>query len=144
MRVAAVGGIGLVGRCTVQALERDGHEAVVLARSRGVNVASGVGLDRALAGVESVVDVTNTTATDPDAAREFFGTMTEHLLASEQRAVVDKGRVGAREASRGRTRLGSARRGDPQDGERSTSQVHREDALSGAPRPGAQIRVGLP
>jgi uncharacterized protein YbjT (DUF2867 family) len=77
-----------VGRYTVEALEREGHEAVVLARSRGVDVATGAGLDQALAGVESVVDVTNTTAVDPGAAREFFGTTTGRLLAAEQRAGV--------------------------------------------------------
>jgi uncharacterized protein YbjT (DUF2867 family) len=53
-----------------------------------VDVTTGAGLDEALAGVESVVDVTNTTATDPAAAREFFSTTPEHLLAAEQRAGV--------------------------------------------------------
>ena len=86
MRVAVVGGTGLVGRYTVEALERAGHEAVVVARSRGVDVATGAGLDGALVGVESVVDVTNTTATDPDAARGFFGAVTGQLLAAERRA----------------------------------------------------------
>ncbi len=86
MRVAVAGGTGLVGRHTVEALEREGHEVVVLSRSRGVNVTTGEGLDRALAGVESVVDVLNTTATGSAAAREFFGTTTARLLAAEQRA----------------------------------------------------------
>jgi uncharacterized protein YbjT (DUF2867 family) len=88
MRVAVVGGTGLVGRYTVEALEREGHEVVVVARSRGVDVTTGAGLDGVLAGVESVVDVTNTIATDPAAVREFFGTTTEHLLSAEQRADV--------------------------------------------------------
>src|SRR3712207_2125152 len=88
MRVAVVGGTGLVGRYTVEALEREGHEAVVVTRSRGVDVATGEGLDKALAGVESVVDVMNTTATDPAATREFFGTTTGRLLDAEQRAGV--------------------------------------------------------
>jgi uncharacterized protein YbjT (DUF2867 family) len=88
MRVAVVGGTGLVGRYTVEALEREGHEAIVVACSRGVDVTTGAGLDGALAGIESLVDVTNTTATDPAAARAFFGTTTEHLLAAEQRAGV--------------------------------------------------------
>jgi len=69
-------------------LEREGHEVVVVARSRGVDVTTGAGLDEALAEVESVVDVTNTMATDPEAAREFFGTTTERLLSAEQRAGV--------------------------------------------------------
>ena len=88
MRIAVVDGTGLVGCHTVEALEREGHEVVVVARSRGVDVTTGAGLDGALAGVESVVDVTSTTATDPAAAREFFSTTTEHLLAAEQRAGV--------------------------------------------------------
>ena len=86
MRVAVVGGTGLVGRHTVEALEREGHEVLVLSRSRGVDVTTGEGLNHALVGVESVVDVLNTTATDPAAAREFFGTTTTRLLAAEQRA----------------------------------------------------------
>lgn len=88
MRVAVVGGTGLVGRYTVEALEQEGHEAVVVARSSGVDLTTGVGLDGTLAGVESVVDVANTTATDPAVAREFFGATTGHLLAAEQRAGV--------------------------------------------------------
>lgn len=77
-----------MGRYTVEALEREGQEVVVVARSRGVDVTTGAGLDGALAGVESVVDATNTTATDPAAARKFFGTTTEHLWEAEQRAGV--------------------------------------------------------
>jgi hypothetical protein len=88
MRIAVVGGTGLVGRYTVEALEREGHEVIVVARSRGVDVTTGEGLDGALARVESLVDVTNVTATDPAAAWEFFGTTTEHLLVAEQRAGV--------------------------------------------------------
>ena len=88
MRVAVVGGTGLVGRHTVEALEDAGHEAVVVARSAGVDLTTGAGLDGALVGVESVVEVTNTTVTDPAEAREFFGMTTGSLLAAEKRAGV--------------------------------------------------------
>jgi uncharacterized protein YbjT (DUF2867 family) len=88
MRVAVIGGTGLVGRYTVEALEDAGHEAVVVARSAGVDLTTGAGLDGALVGVESVVDVTNSTVTDPAEAREFFGTTTGNLLAAEKRAGV--------------------------------------------------------
>lgn len=88
MRVAVAGGTGLVGQYTVEALEQAGNDAVVLARSRRVDLATGEGLDEALAGVEAVVDVTNTPETDAAAAREFFGTTTGQLLAAEQRAGV--------------------------------------------------------
>ena len=38
MRIAVIGGTGLVGGHAVQALGRAGHEAVVVARSRGVDL----------------------------------------------------------------------------------------------------------
>jgi uncharacterized protein YbjT (DUF2867 family) len=88
MRIAVVGGTGLVGRHTVAALRRAGHEPVVVARSTGVDVLSGDGLDAALAGVDAVVDTTNSTAYDPEETRAFFRTATENLLAAEQRAGV--------------------------------------------------------
>jgi hypothetical protein len=88
MRVAVIGGTGLVGRHTIRALQHAGHDAIVVARSTGTDVTTGVGLDDALAGVEAVVDVTNTLAQSAEAAREFFATSTGHLLAAEQRAAV--------------------------------------------------------
>jgi uncharacterized protein YbjT (DUF2867 family) len=88
MRVAVIGGTGLVGRHTIRALHHAGHDAVVVARSTGADVTTGAGLDTALTGVEAVVDVTNTAAQDAAAAREFFATSTGHLLAAEQRAGV--------------------------------------------------------
>jgi uncharacterized protein YbjT (DUF2867 family) len=88
MRIAIVGGTGLVGRSAVHAVGRAGHEAVVVARSRGVDVTTGEGLDDTLAGVDAVVDVTNSTATDATVTREFFGTVTQRLLAAEERAGV--------------------------------------------------------
>jgi uncharacterized protein YbjT (DUF2867 family) len=88
VRTAVVGGTGLVGREVVEALGRAGHEPVVVARSRGVDLLTGEGLDGAMGGVEAVIDVTNTTARDPDTAREFFATTTRRLMAAEERAGV--------------------------------------------------------
>ena len=48
MRIAVAGGTGVVGRHLVAALQAEGHEAVVLARSAGIDLTSGDGLDRAL------------------------------------------------------------------------------------------------
>jgi uncharacterized protein YbjT (DUF2867 family) len=84
MKVAVVGGTGLVGRYVVDALRRSGHEAVVVARSAGVDIRTGAGLTDSLAGAHSVVDVLNVAATEPDEARAFFGAATERLLAAEQ------------------------------------------------------------
>ena len=82
MRVAVIGGTGLCGGHVVDALGRIGHDAVVVARSRGVDVATGEGLDDALAGAEAVIDVTNAPAP------EELGAMTGRLLGAEERAGV--------------------------------------------------------
>jgi uncharacterized protein YbjT (DUF2867 family) len=51
MRIAVAGGTGVVGRHVVGELQTRGHEPVVLARSRGVDLTTGSGLDQALAEV---------------------------------------------------------------------------------------------
>jgi uncharacterized protein YbjT (DUF2867 family) len=88
VRIAVAGGTGLVGRHTIDALTRDGHETVSLSRSNGIDLTTGSGLDDALAGVDAVIDVTNTPAMDAAATQAFFGGVTEQLLAAEQRAGV--------------------------------------------------------
>src|SRR3954452_21919846 len=60
MRIAVAGGTGLVGGMTVRALERAGHDPVVISRLTGANTITGDGLDEALQGVEAVVDESNT------------------------------------------------------------------------------------
>ena len=88
MRIAVIGGTGLVGRHTVDALARAGHEPVAVARSQGVDLSTGEGLDEALAGANAAIDVTNAHAGDAEEARSVFGAMTERLLAAEARAGV--------------------------------------------------------
>ena len=88
MRIAVAGGTGLVGGMTVRALERAGHDPVVISRSTGANTITGDGLDEALQGVEAVVDASNTNELEADATRAFFGTSTKNLLAAEERAGV--------------------------------------------------------
>jgi uncharacterized protein YbjT (DUF2867 family) len=88
MRVAVAGATGNIGTHTVAALERDGHEAVPISRSLGVDLLTGEGLDEALAGVDAVVDATNAPVADASATVEYFGTTTRNLLAAEQRAGV--------------------------------------------------------
>lgn len=88
MRVAVAGGTGVVGRQVVRALEARGHAAVVLARSRGVDLTTGAGLDEQLRDVEAVIDVSNTTAQRRGAAVAFFAAVTGNLLQAESRAGV--------------------------------------------------------
>jgi uncharacterized protein YbjT (DUF2867 family) len=89
MRIVVVGGTGLVGRQLSEILRKHGHEVVVAARSAGVDATSGAGLDRALDGAQTVVDLTNTPATEAAAAEDFFATVTNRLLEAEQRAGVE-------------------------------------------------------
>ncbi len=88
MRVAVAGGTGLVGGLLVLALKDIGHETVVLARSTGVDITAGTGLDRALRGADTVVDVSNVTTTRAGRSVAFFTAGTRHLLEAGQRAGV--------------------------------------------------------
>ncbi|QYJ03547.1 SDR family oxidoreductase [Nocardioides panacisoli] len=88
MRVAVAGATGRIGRLVWRALERRQHEVRPISRAHGVDVWSGEGLLGALAGVDVVVDVTNTTVTDEAAAVDFFDTATQQLLAAERSAGV--------------------------------------------------------
>lgn len=88
MRIAVAGGTGLAGRQTVEAVRDAGHDAVVLARSVGVDLMTGHGLADALVGVDAVIDVTNVPTTSPEQARAFFATTTGRLLAAEHHAGV--------------------------------------------------------
>lgn len=88
MRVAVAGGTGIVGRHVVAALQSAGHEPVVLARSRGVDVRTGEGLDAALAGAQAVVDATNVVTIRRRTSVAFFEAATNNLLAAGRRAGV--------------------------------------------------------
>src|SRR5699024_110428 len=57
-----------------------GHDVVILARSRGVDVVTGAGLQDGLRGVEAVVDTLNTTSLSRRKAIEFFRTTSRRLL----------------------------------------------------------------
>ena len=88
MRIAVAGGTGLVGRYVVTALIDAGHDPVVLSRTQGVDLASGTGLDQALAGAQVVVDVSNVATLSRRRAVEFFSASTRHLQEAGARAGV--------------------------------------------------------
>ena len=88
MRIAVVGASGRVGGFAVQALRRAGHEPVGIGRSMGVDAYTGQGLDAALAGVDAVIDSSNTAAREEDDIVDFFGTTSRNVLDAEQRAGV--------------------------------------------------------
>ncbi|WP_037604118.1 SDR family oxidoreductase [Streptacidiphilus rugosus] len=88
MRIAVAGGTGMVGRLVVEAAREAGHEPVALARSAGVDLMTGAGLEPALEGADVVVDVSNVTSTSARTSIAFFEQTTRRLLDSGRRAGV--------------------------------------------------------
>lgn len=88
MRVAVIGGTGTVGRLLVRALDDAGHEASAIARSRGVDVITGVGLAAALEGCAATVDVSGPRRSLASRPRRFFTTATRNVTAAAHRAGV--------------------------------------------------------
>ncbi|BBZ21905.1 SDR family oxidoreductase [Mycolicibacter hiberniae] len=84
MKIAVAGGTGKTGRKVVEHLHSQGHQPVILARAHGVDLLENTGLDAALEGVETVIDVSDFAAVNAKKARASFGTATANLLAAAQ------------------------------------------------------------
>jgi uncharacterized protein YbjT (DUF2867 family) len=87
MKIAVIGGTGLIGSQVVRILNAGGHEAVPQSPSTGLDLLSGKGLPEALAGVDVVVNLTNSPTFD-DASLEFFRTTMDNMLAAAEAAGV--------------------------------------------------------
>ncbi|TQC43053.1 NAD-dependent epimerase/dehydratase family protein [Rhodococcus sp. WS4] len=87
MKFAVIGGTGLIGSQVVKNLNAAGHEAVPHSQSTGVDVISGQGLDEAVAGVDVVVNLTNSPTFD-DASPAFFRTSMDNLMAAAHKGGV--------------------------------------------------------
>lgn len=72
MRIAIAGGTGTVGRHVTAHAKQAGHEAIVLSRSRGINLRTNEGLFQALKGIDVVIDVSNPDTIEQAPATEFF------------------------------------------------------------------------
>ncbi|MFG3280385.1 SDR family oxidoreductase [Streptomyces sp. NPDC048111] len=87
MKITVIGGTGLIGSQLVAALRAQGHEATPASLSSGVDLLTGAGLDEALTGADTVVNVTNSPTFDA-ASPDFFRTTMDNLLAAGERAGV--------------------------------------------------------
>ena len=87
MKIAVIGGTGLVGSQVVTILNASGHEAVPQSPSSGLDLLSGRGLPEALRGADVVVNLTNSPTFD-DASLAFFQTTMDNLLAAANAAGV--------------------------------------------------------
>ncbi|GAA1854815.1 SDR family oxidoreductase [Microbacterium koreense] len=88
MRIAVAGGTGISGQHVVAAARARDHEVVVLARSTGIDLLSGAGVERALRGVDAVIDMSNPSSTETPDAVSFFAGVTHTLLTAGHRAGV--------------------------------------------------------
>lgn len=87
MKFAVVGGTGLIGSRVVENLNAAGHQAVPHSLSTGVDILTGQGLDAAAAGVDAVINLTNSPTFD-DASLAFFQTSMDNLLAASEKGGV--------------------------------------------------------
>ncbi|MEU6764044.1 NAD(P)H-binding protein [Streptomyces sp. NPDC046853] len=87
MNITVIGGTGLIGSQLVARLREAGHEVVASSLSTGVDLLTGAGLDEALKGADTVVNVSNSPTFD-EASPDFFRTTTGNLLAAGERAGV--------------------------------------------------------
>jgi uncharacterized protein YbjT (DUF2867 family) len=87
-RIAVAGGTGTVGRLVTEFVRQRGHDAVVLSRSTGIDLVTGAGLDTVLAGVDAVIDVSNTLSMSAAASIRHFQTTAQVLATAELRAGV--------------------------------------------------------
>ncbi|MGP4017850.1 SDR family oxidoreductase [Saccharopolyspora sp. 5N708] len=87
MKIAVIGGTGLIGSQVVRILNARGHEAVPHSPSTGLDLLSGQGLPEALKGADVVVNLTNSPTFD-DASPAFFQTTMDNLLTAANAAGV--------------------------------------------------------
>jgi uncharacterized protein YbjT (DUF2867 family) len=78
-RIAVTGATGRLGTHLVEILAERAHEVVPIARSKGVDVVSGDGLDEALAGVETIIDAATGPSPDQEEATAFFTASARNL-----------------------------------------------------------------
>ncbi|MFF0366502.1 SDR family oxidoreductase [Micromonospora sp. NPDC005087] len=87
MKIAVMGGTGLIGSQVVKILQAAGHDALPHSQSTGVDLLTGQGLAEALKDTDVVVNLTNSPTFD-DASPAFFQTTMDNLLTAAERAGV--------------------------------------------------------
>ena len=87
MKIAVIGGTGLIGSQVVKILNASGHEAVPHSPSTGLDLLTGQGLPEALRGADVVVNVANSPTFD-EASPAFFRQTMDNLLAAAEAAGV--------------------------------------------------------
>ncbi|ADI03466.1 secreted protein [Streptomyces bingchenggensis BCW-1] len=87
MKIAVIGGTGLIGSQVVKKLNTVGHEAVPHSKSTGVDVITGEGVADAVADADVIVSLTNSPTFD-EASAVFFRKSMGNLLTAGEKAGV--------------------------------------------------------
>nr|WP_279163556.1 NAD(P)H-binding protein [Rhodococcus erythropolis] len=74
--------------CSSSRRKSGGHDVVAAARSTGVDISTGAGLDEAFVGADVVIDVSDHVTNSAKKAIEFFETAAKNIAAAEARAGV--------------------------------------------------------
>jgi uncharacterized protein YbjT (DUF2867 family) len=72
MKIAVAGSTGLIGSQLTALARKNGHDVVEIARQTGFDLLKPDNLERALTGVEAVIDVTQSPSLDESEATHFF------------------------------------------------------------------------
>jgi uncharacterized protein YbjT (DUF2867 family) len=86
MKITVMGATGQIGSQVVETLRADGHDVVASSRSSGADVLTGDGLAEALAGVDVLVDVTNSPSFEDGPVLDFFSRSSANLVAAGRAA----------------------------------------------------------
>jgi uncharacterized protein YbjT (DUF2867 family) len=88
MKIAVIGGSGLIGTKVVNQLRRKGHQVIAASPATGINTITGEGLAEAMKDTDIVIDLANSPSFEDKAVMEFFQTAGRNLLAAEINAGV--------------------------------------------------------
>ncbi len=88
MKFVVIGGTGLIGSKVVDKLKKKGHEVIVAVPATGVNTLTGEGLDKAMTGADTVIDVSNSPSFEEVAVMNFFEKGTTNIMNAEKKAGV--------------------------------------------------------
>lgn len=86
MKILVIGGSGLIGKQVSSKLIDLGHEVVIGAPSKGVDILTGEGLNQSLKDTEVVIDLSNSSSPDEQTALDFFSGAATNLIPAEKAA----------------------------------------------------------
>jgi uncharacterized protein YbjT (DUF2867 family) len=90
MLIAVAGATGRLGRHLVEVLEERGHGVVPISRSRGLDLVTAVGLEKALTGVDAILDAATSPTPDEAEATSFFTSASRNLHEAGHAAGVQR------------------------------------------------------